>query len=85
MCDSSERCIHSSRWQRPNHEFLYYDTGATVVEISLERRVQTNPVPESAGLRLAPVSSNPSAEAGLDVGLWAVAEALDPGARLAIA
>lgn len=60
-------------------------TGATVVEISPEIAPQTSPVTESAGLRLVPVSSNPSAETGLDAGLWTIAEALDPGARLAIA
>ncbi|MGM0742291.1 MAG: type IV secretory system conjugative DNA transfer family protein [Pseudomonadota bacterium] len=64
--------------------FLTTTTGVEVVEISPEISAQTNPVPESIGLRLVPTSSKLSAGVSLEAGLWAIAEALDPGARLVV-
>jgi len=58
--------------------------GTGVVAISPGVPVQNNSIAESTGLRLFPISSNLSAEVGLDAGLRAIAEALYPGARLAI-
>jgi hypothetical protein len=60
-------------------------SGAGVVAISPDTPVQNNLVAASTGLRFVPISSTLSADVGFDAGLWALAEALEPGARLDIA
>lgn len=58
--------------------------GASTVDISWDNPIQNTPAAVAVGLRLVPVYSNLSTAAGLDAGLWALAEALEPGAQLAI-
>lgn len=55
------------------------------VAVSPNVPLQSSSVTASTGLRFVPIASTPSTHAGLDAGLWALAEGLEPGARLAVA